>query len=79
VQVLVIRILGPNQRLWDYSSVLRGNWKEIEDALVACGFLYDDGPKYVNLVVPLQDATEKSRGPCIDVLFLQSGTLEISH
>ncbi len=74
VQIVVIRVLGKNQRLWDYSSVLRGNWKEIEDALVACGFLHDDGPDYVKLVIGVQETLERERGPCVDVLFLRSGT-----
>ena len=77
VQIVVIRVLGKNQRLWDYSSVLRGNWKEIEDALVACGFLHDDGPDYVKLVIGVQETQERDRGPCVDVLFLRSGTLEV--
>ena len=77
VQIVVIRVLGKNQRLWDYSSILRGNWKEIEDALVACGFLHDDGPEFVKLVIGVQETLERERGPCVDVLFLKSGTLEV--
>jgi len=77
VQIVVIRVLGKNERLWDYSSILRGNWKEIEDALVACGFLVDDGPNYVKLVIGVQETLERERGPCVDVLFLRSGTLEV--
>jgi hypothetical protein len=42
VDIVVVRVLGKRQRLWDASSILRGNWKEIEDALVACRFLEDD-------------------------------------
>ena len=33
VIVSVVRVLGKKQKLWDSSSVLRGNWKEIEDEL----------------------------------------------
>ena len=77
VQLVVIRVLGKNQRLWDYSSVLRGNWKEIEDALVACGFLHDDGPEYVKLVIGVQETMGRERGPCVDILFLRAGTLEV--
>ena len=47
VFVRVTRILGPKQRLWDSSSIGRGNWKEIEDAMVACGWFVDDGPKWI--------------------------------
>jgi hypothetical protein len=78
VQIVVIRVLGKKQRVWDYSSVLRGNWKEIEDAIVACGFLHDDGPDYVKLVIGVQETLERERGPCVDVLFLRSGTLEVN-
>lgn len=69
VQIVVVRILGKGQRLWDYSSVLRGNWKQIEDSLVACGFLHDDGPEYVRLVVGIQDASDRTRESCTEVLF----------
>lgn len=47
VIVRVTRMLGRNQRLWDSSSVGRGNWKEIEDALVVLGWFVDDGPTYI--------------------------------
>ncbi len=47
VIVHVTRILGPGQRMWDSSSCGRGNWKEIEDALVAVGWFRDDGPKWI--------------------------------
>ena len=47
VTVHVTRLLGSGQRLWDSSSIGRGNWKEIEDALVACGWFHDDGPKWI--------------------------------
>jgi hypothetical protein len=47
VIVRVTRLCGKGQRLWDSSSVGRGNWKEIEDALVVLGWFVDDGPKYI--------------------------------
>ena len=56
---------------------MRGNWKEIEDALVACGFLHGDGPEFAKLVIGVQETLERERGPCVDVLFLESGTLEV--
>ena len=46
-KVEVTRVLGKGQRLWDSSSIGRGNWKEIEDALVACGWFHDDGPRWI--------------------------------
>lgn len=44
VQLVVTRLLGKRERFWDYSSGFRGNWKELEDAMVACGWFKDDGP-----------------------------------
>lgn len=43
----VTRLLGPRQRLWDVDSVFRGNWKQIQDSLVACGWFTDDKPAYI--------------------------------
>lgn len=67
VAVEVLRLLGPGQRLWDYSSGLRGNWKEIEDALVAVGWFTDDGPKHIKRVWFDQDASRREDGPSIVV------------
>lgn len=64
----VTRVLGPKQRLWDSSSIGRGNWKEIEDALVACGWWVDDGPKYIAETVFRQDSTRRSEGPCVELV-----------
>ena len=63
VWVRVTRVLGKGQRLWDYSSGLRGNWKEIEDALVSVGWFHDDGPKWVTAVQFVQNKTSRDRGP----------------
>ena len=63
VNVVVTRILGKNQRLWDYSSGLRGNWKEIEDALVELGWFVDDGPKWIKGVYFRQDVSRRPLGP----------------
>lgn len=67
VTIDVTRVLGPRQSLWDSSSIGRGNWKEIEDALVACGWFHDDGPKYITRTTFHQDATRRKDGPCIVV------------
>jgi hypothetical protein len=77
VEIVVQRVLAARQRLWDFSSVLRGNWKEIEDALVACGFVHDDGPEYVGLCIGDQDAETRltSEGGFVRVYFLDAGTL----
>jgi hypothetical protein len=77
VEIVVQRVLAARQRLWDFSSVLRGNWKEIEDALVACGFMHDDGPEYIGLCIGDQDAETRltSDGGFVRVYFLDAGTL----
>ena len=79
VEIVVQRVLAARQRLWDFSSVLRGNWKEIEDALVACGFMHDDGPEYVGLCIGDQDAETRltSEGGFVRVYFLDAGTLNV--
>ncbi len=65
VVVHVTRVLGQRQRLWDSSSGLRGNYKQIEDALVACGWFTDDGPDYIHETRFFQDATQKSGGASV--------------
>jgi hypothetical protein len=47
VVVHVTRMFSGRERPWDSSSIGRGNWKEIEDALVAVGWFHDDGPKWI--------------------------------
>lgn len=66
-RVVVTRILGPGQRLWDSSSILRGNWKEIEDALVCLGWWIDDGPRWIVKTEGEQDATRRDEGPAVRV------------
>ena len=68
VRVLVVRIVGKGQRLWDHSSTGRGNWKEIEDAMVVCGWFHDDGPKWITEVRFYQDDTQRHVGPAIRVI-----------
>lgn len=73
VTVHVVRILGPGQRLWDSSSIGRGNWKEIEDALVACGWFTDDSPKFITMTTFDQTASRRFEGPAIEVIITQDG------
>jgi hypothetical protein len=47
VVVRVTRMLAKGQRFWDSSSCGRGNWKELEDALVAIGWFHDDSMKWI--------------------------------
>ncbi len=65
VRVVVTRFLGKGQRLWDSSSVLRGNWKEIEDALVALGWWHDDCPKWIVKTEGEQDDSQRDEGPAV--------------
>lgn len=51
VVVHVTRMYSGRERPWDSSSIGRGNWKEIEDALVAVGWFHDDGPKWITRTV----------------------------
>lgn len=65
--VHITRILGPNQRLWDADSILRGNAKELLDALVSLGWFVDDGPKWIKQVVGFQDDARRNEGPSVVV------------
>lgn len=63
VTIHLTRILGKNQRFWDADSKLRGNSKELIDALVAVGWFHNDGPSYVVEVTASQDASQRANGP----------------
>lgn len=67
VRLTVTRVLGKGQRLWDFDSVLRGSYKELQDALVACGFFVDDSPAYITQVLGKQDANNRHLGPCVEI------------
>lgn len=67
VRLVVTRVLGPGESLWDYSSIGRGNWKQIEDSLVACGWFMDDGPKFITGVLFDQDTGNRKIGPGIKI------------
>ena len=71
VALTVTRILGPSERLWDADSIGRGSAKELIDSLVACGWLVDDGPKWVTEVTYRQEIDRKS-GPAVRVDFNQT-------
>ena len=73
VRLTVTRVLGKGQRLWDTSSIGRGNWKEIEDALVAVGWFVDDSPRYITQTDFRQDECRRSQGPIIEVEIEQDG------
>ena len=73
VTVAVVRILGPKEKPWDSSSGLRGNWKEIEDALVASGVFLNDSPQYIEETRFFQDDEQRQNGPCIELLITKRG------
>lgn len=66
-RITVTRILGKGQRLMDADSLGRGNAKELIDAIVAVGFLPDDGPRHVTEVAYRQDDTRRSDGPSTEI------------
>lgn len=78
VTVHVTRIMGRGQRHWDSSSIGRGNWKEIEDALVACGWFVDDSVKYIRETRYYQDDSRRDMGPCIVMVIEQHQKLKLS-
>ena len=64
--LVITRILGKNQREWDSDSVLRGNAKELVDALVFCNWFKDDKPSCLH-VIGNQDASRRMVGPSIEI------------
>lgn len=63
VRLVITRVLGRGQRLFDVDSLARGNAKEVIDAIVAAGYLPDDGPRHVVSCEYRQDATRRFEGP----------------
>ena len=77
VDVVVTRVLGPRQQLMDSTSLGRGNWKEIEDALVACGWFVDDGPKQIRCTLFLQDDSRRDIGPAVLIEIFETGSVRV--
>lgn len=71
VNVVVTRLIPKGGRAWDTSSIGRGNWKEIEDALVACGWFHDDGPKWITETRFFQRKSENGKA-AIEVVIRRS-------
>lgn len=67
VRVVVTRILAKRERLCDESSLGRGNWKEIEDSLVAVGWFHKDDPTWIAKVDWAQDTSQRLDYPRISV------------
>lgn len=71
VGLVIERVLGKRQRLWDHDSTLRGA-KELVDSLVTYGILEDDNAKHVAWCFGVQDADDKETGPYVRVHFFES-------
>lgn len=69
VNLVLERVLGKGQRVWDADSVLRGSAKQLIDSIVDAGLLVDDGPKWVHLVVGTQNGSRRDDGPMTFVHF----------
>lgn len=67
VNLTITRILAPGQRLWDADSVLRGNAKELIDALVELGWFKDDGPRCIGVCDGRQDVTRRVEGAAVEI------------
>ena len=71
VGIVVTRVLGKGERLWDSDSVLRGSAKELIDSLVEDGYLVDDSPKYVAWSFGCQCDNRRDQGPFVTVAFYE--------
>jgi hypothetical protein len=65
--LVVYRVLGKRERLWDSDSVLRGNYKQLQDSLVEVGLFEDDNPDYIEWVLGLQDKSRRDEGSCVEI------------
>ena len=65
--LVVWRVLGSRERLWDADSVLRGNYKQIQDALIEAGLAEDDSPKYIEWVLGRQDKERRGEGSSVEI------------
>jgi len=65
VRVVLTRVLGKGERLWDADSVGRGNAKELIDSLVELGWWVDDGPKFIRECDYRQDANRRDDGSAV--------------
>ena len=74
VFIVVTRVLGKGQKLWDYDSGLRGSWKQLQDSLVEAGWFYDDGPGYIGGIYFRQDDRDRAAGPATRIQIWQHGS-----
>lgn len=79
VVVWVVRVLGRGEQKFDQSSLGRGNWKEIEDSLVSCGWFVDDSPNFIYETRFFQDDSRRSAGSAIEVMVFRATLAEQSY
>lgn len=65
--VVITRILGKRERLWDSPNILRGNAKQLIDTLVELGWWEDDGPKFIRHCDGRQDPDRRHEGPAVEI------------
>jgi hypothetical protein len=63
VALNIVRLYSGRQRAWDADSILRGNSKQLIDAMVSAGWFLDD---YISQVVGSQEKGEV-RGVRIEI------------
>lgn len=73
VSIVVTRVLGKGERLWDADSCGRGNAKEIIDSLVELGWFHDDGPKFIRHCDYRQCDKQRERGPVTQIEVFDDG------
>lgn len=65
VDLMLTRILGKGQRLFDPDSIGRGNAKQIIDTLTDLGWWHDDSSKYIRHCDYRQDDSQRENGPSV--------------
>lgn len=74
VRLVITRLLGRRNRLWDEDSIGRGNGKELIDAMTAAGFFHDDKKRWIDHVDWRQDATQRLEYPRVSVRIFLNGS-----
>ncbi len=74
VDIVVVRILGKGQRLWDADSIGRGSAKQLIDALVDLNWFPDDGPRWIRNCDYRQCGDRRSEGPSVLIRIVSTET-----
>jgi hypothetical protein len=70
-EVTILRVLGPRQRPMDDDN-LRTATKGLRDALKACGYIVDDGPRWARFTYA-EDGRRRGVGPRVEVRIVYRG------